>query len=103
MEKHNNKSCVDCAWFCFWDGDWCCSRNMEIISMGDEHGAAVTPESVTNHEPCGDFELDTEEGIAYNRSIWRNINGIEDTYYDYSEDKFKDNPEQGEPSKENMS
>ena len=79
MEEINNKSCVDCAWFCFWDGDWCCSRNMEIISMGDEHGAAVTPKSVTNHGPCGDFELDMEEGIAYNRSIWKNINGIEDT------------------------
>lgn len=52
---------------------------MELISMGDEHGAAVNPESVTNHEPCGDFELEREEGIAYNRRIWKNINGIEDT------------------------
>ena len=71
--------------------------------MGDEYGAAVTPESVTYHEPCWDFELDTEEGIAYNRNIWININGIEDTANDYCKDKFKDNSEQGEPDKENMS
>ena len=71
--------------------------------MGDEHGAAVTPETVTNHEPCRDFEYDMEEGITYNRNIWININGIEDTTNDYCKDKFKDKPEQGEPDKENVS
>jgi len=56
MDKSKKHTCLDCEGFAWWDGDYCCTLHMTILShTEDDSYKALNPEFIEENE-CPDFK-----------------------------------------------
>lgn len=69
------KRCIDCSHFCYWDGDWCCSIKLKIISGINEK--TINPNNCTKERDCEDYRdcaLDlTPIGLKIREEEWKSF------------------------------
>lgn len=73
----DNLCCLDCDGYALWDGDYCCTLKMQILSYGEEKThRALNPENVLK-APCIEYRHDgTEKHYHMNHEIWNNCNKL---------------------------
>lgn len=66
--------CIDCEGFTYWDGDWCCTLLMKLLSGIDENDKTINPEECERERECNDFrdvlEVHTEERLKIRKEEW---------------------------------
>ena len=67
--------CIDCLYFDYWDGDWCCAAKFIIISrIDEEHCKTINAENCEKERECSDFKnynLDTIPQKKFKMEKWK--------------------------------
>lgn len=67
------KCCLNCAGFCWWDGDYCCTKNMEIHQYGYPNGYWMNEDiikTMETPETCEDYEYAHHETYPESENIY---------------------------------
>lgn len=67
-------NCLDCEHFTYWDGDYCCTWKMMILSEATESGKALNPDRVLEEDTCHDFSEAWDITKRVNKETWENLN-----------------------------
>ena len=58
------KCCLNCSGFCWWDGDYCCTKEMSIHQYGYPNGYWMNKDiikTMKTPETCEDYEYTHHE------------------------------------------
>lgn len=68
--------CLACDSFALWDGDYCCIRNMYVLSYGDSDLKAVNASKVLERDvtKCEAFKKTDARGLERNKKMWNMLN-----------------------------
>lgn len=68
--------CLACEHFALWDGDYCCIRNMYVLSYGDSDLKAVNVSKVLERDvtKCEEFKKTDARGLECNKKMWNILN-----------------------------
>lgn len=70
--------CLNCAMFTYWDGDFCCVQNMEIMQRGESFDEDILNTMKTNEE-CVDYERSNHcDSKTYEELFVNGMAGLKD-------------------------
>ena len=75
-EETMGLGCLACEHFALWDGDYCCIRNMYVLSYGDSDLKAVNASKVLEKDvtKCEEFKKTDARGLERNKKMWNILN-----------------------------
>ena len=75
-EETMGVGCLACEHFALWDGDYCCIRNMYVLSYGDSDLKAVNANKVLEKDvtKCEEFKKTDARGLERNKEMWNTFN-----------------------------
>jgi hypothetical protein len=75
-EETMGVGCLACEYFALWDGDYCCIRNMYVLSYGDSDLKAVNVSKVLERDvtKCEEFKKTDARGLECNKNMWNMFN-----------------------------
>lgn len=70
-------TCLDCHAFALWDGDWCCTWNMKILSYCRDFPRdyeATTPDYILEND-CKDYRYnESKRHNEIQKELWNRCN-----------------------------
>ena len=63
VDYSNKKCCLNCDGFCWWDGDYCCTKEMKIHQYGNGsiHMTEDIEKTMETPDTCEDYEYTHHE------------------------------------------